>query len=304
MKMNKILLAVLGIIILTFTACEDVPTIEYKKQTVVQAYIFVDKPISGIEISNTMPVDSKYDKKNAQIKDAKVQISYFNEAKNQNDTLNLIYKDTDDFGYYYPDANFKVLPATVYYLNVVLNDGTVITGHTFTPKRFSWIVEPLPELNYPKDTLKLPGEPKYNISWTDENKSDYYFIRVMNLDTNEYGKYLAPPIPNELNRRCYNIFSGNNEDNAKAYYKNVTTWNLIGNNSTPTVWIAFKWFGKHLISTYSPDDNLLNWFKNIYFTGSSENDPLLSTVKGENAYGVFGSAAVIEKEVFLYKNQK
>lgn len=304
MKKNKILLAVLGIIILTFTACEDTPPIAYNKQTVVQAYIFVDRAISGIEISNTMPIESKYNRKNSQIKDAKVQISYFNDTKNQNDTLTLLYKDTDDYGYYYPDSSFKILPSTAYYLKVVLNNGTVITGQTFTPKRFSWTAEPKPDLYYPKDTLKLPGDPKYNISWTDENKSDYYFIRVMNLDTTDYGKYLAPPVPDDKNRRCYNIISVHDDDNTKVYYKNVTTWNLIGNNSTPTVWMAFKWFGKHNISTYAPDDNMLNWFKNIYFTGSTENDPLLSSVKGENAYGVFGSAAVIEKEVFLFKNQK
>jgi hypothetical protein len=304
MKKNIYLLFLLGFVFQGLTSCGDNPPNQYIEQTIVQGYLLVDKPVSGILVSRSIPIDQSTDNLSAQIRDAKVQIYYLNQATGKFDTLNLQFRDTDEIGYYFPDQGFTVQPQVTYYLKIQLSNGTIITGQTLTPRRFQWVKAPLPQINYPADTLNLPRIPEYDISWTKDSKANYYLIRTLCHDTLEYGKYLDPPDAHNKNRRCYNIMANQDESEKHAYYKNVANWNLLGDSITPTVWMAFKWFGPHNVSVYSPDDNMLNWFKNTYFSNSSENDPLLSTVKGNGTYGVFGSAAVIEKEIFVLKNQR
>lgn len=127
---------------------------------------------------------------------------------------------------------------------------------------------------------------------------DYFLIRTKHLDTLNYGKYLEPPT-DEPNRRCFNFLSKIKEWDFT--YKNVTNWGLIGNTQTAAVWFAFKWFAKQTVTVFNADRNMLNWFINLYFNQTTATEPLMNSVNG--AYGVFGSASFVEKEVFLYKNQ-
>ena len=299
---NKLIL--LTILAIGLNSCEDSLPDQYVNQTIVQGYLLVDKPISGILVTNSKPIFGKFDETSAQITNAIVQIYYLNSTTNKFDTLNLQYRGFGEIGYYYHDANLLVKPNTTYYLKIQLNNGKIITGQTSTPERFDWVNAPKEKVYYPTDTLKLPHMPEYDISWTKASKSNFYLIRTICHDTVEYGKYLSPADPGDKNRKCYNLISHMDENQKHTYYKNVTNWNLIGDSITPTVWMAFKWFGSHTVTVYSPDNNMFNWFKNTYFTNSTENDPLLSSVKGSNTYGVFGSAAIVEKDMFLYKNQK
>lgn len=304
MKKNISHLFLITILVLGLNSCEDSLPDQYVNQTIVQGYLIVDKPISGILVTNSKPIFGKFDDISSQIRNAKVQIFYTNSNTNKMDTLDLQFRSIGEIGYCYQDQNLKVKPNTLYYLRIQLNTGKIITGQTLTPDRFNWVREPLDKIYYPLDTLKLPRISEYDLSWTKESNANYYLIRVICHDTVEYGKYLTPPDLNDKNRKCYNIMDHMDENQKHTYYKNVTTWNLLGDSLTPTVWMAFKWFGGHTVSVYSPDQNMFNWFKNTYFTNSTENDPLLSSVKGSGAFGVFGSASVIEKDIFLFKNQK
>jgi hypothetical protein len=87
------------------------------------------------------------------------------------------------------------------------------------------------------------------------------------------------------------------------FYKEKTYWAFITNQKSQTVWMAFKWFGKHEVSIYSPDFNMLRWYMNTVF--SQEHNDLANSVKSNNnnVIGVFGSASVVRKEIFLLKNQ-
>ncbi len=275
-----------------FASCEDPVPNDYIEDKYVEGYLLVDKPIENIILKRTQPINQEYVGEKAMIKDAIVKLTY--EGK----TIQLSYRDGDSPGYYYANESELVKPDVLYQLHITTPDGKVITASTHTPKRFEWINEPLPKFHYPADTLTLPAVDSLRISWTHVEGVDFFLIRTRHLDTLNYGKYLEPPT-DEANRRCFNFLSKMKEWDFT--YKNVTNWGLIGNTQTAAVWFAFKWFGKQTITVFNADRNMLNWFINLFFSQSTATEPLMNSVKG--AYGVFGSASFIEKEVFLYKNQ-
>jgi hypothetical protein len=287
------IISVLGISIF-LNSCEDAPPTDYIQEKYVEGYLIVDEPIQGIKLINSVATDKAYIDSALAIRDADVKLI------TSDKTYNLIFHDGDKSGYYFPDETELVKPDTKYNLEIHTKDGKILTAETTTPKRINkWIVEPKTQFYYPQDTLKLPKVDSLEIAWEAVHKVDFYLIRVLCKDTLEYGKYLPTPV-DEPNRRCYNLFSENKD--ADYNYKNKTGWGLIANSKTPTVWMAFKWFGKHDVTVYNPDENMLKWFINLYFSGSSETNKNLNSVKG--GYGVFGSASTLTKEVFMYKNQK
>ena len=295
MKTINRILVLTSVIFLSYflNSCEDKPPVDYTVEKYLEAYLIVDKPIEKIILMNSQPIDKKYSKDQAMIKDAEVKIL------SDNQEYILSYKDGENAGYYLPDASVTVKPETVYKIEIMTKDGVFLTAETKTPKRINaWVKAPKSEIYYPQDTLNLPKVDSLEIEWTPVEGTSFFLIRTLCQDTLNYGKYLPVPT-NEANRRCYNLFSKN--ENAEPMYKNPTNWGLIANNKTATVWLAFRWFGLHDVSVFNPDPNMLNWFINIYFTGSSETNPLLNSVKG--GFGVFGSASVLSYESFLYKNQ-
>ena len=122
-------------------------------------------------------------------------------------------------------------------------------------------------------------------------------LSVVCNDTLEYGKYLSPANPDEKNRRAYNTFAKDNND----YYLEIPSWNFIANTKTPTVWLAFKWFGPQTVTIYAGDYNFLRWFMQASNFSNNESDPLKYSVN--NAIGVFGSAIKLSGDFFLFKNQ-
>lgn len=276
---------------LILVSCEDEAPTNYIPRNYLEAIIIVDEPIQNIRVLRSQSVNQKYELENASIKDAEVIIS-----SEGNDYI-LEYSGDAHTGYIYGDSNYLVKPDTDYQIEVRLKDGSVITGETHTPGRFEWIRKPYQEVYYPEDTLKLPKIDSLQISWTPEEMTGFYLLSVTCQDTLEYGKYLNPPT-DEKNRRAYNVFS--DED---SFYNDVTMYNLIANTSTPTVWLAFRWFGPQTITVQAPDYNYLRWFLQFAgFDGRQEYNEILTTVKGDGI-GVFGSASEIKADMFLYKNQ-
>ncbi len=289
---NYLKIAIFVGFISIIASCEDPAPNDYIQDKYVEGYLIVGEPIRGIILRNTQSISDKYNPESGLIKDAVVQLTY--EGK----TITLEYQDGETPGYYYPDLDDTVKAETLYELKITTPDGKIITSSTKTPKTFEWIDEPKTPFYYPQDTLALEAVDSLKISWTKVEGVNYFLVRTKHLDTLNYGKYLTPAT-DEPNRRCYNFLSKNKDFDFT--YKNVTNWGLIGNTETAAVWFAFKWFGLQTLAMFNPDANMLNWFKNLYFTQSTSTDPLLNSIKG--GYGVFGSASIIEKEVFLYKNQ-
>lgn len=289
---NYLSIAIIFGLISFVVSCEDPAPTDYIQEKYVEGYLIVGQPIEGIILKNTQAITDKYDYENSLIKDAVVKLTFEGKA------VTLDYRDGDIPGYYFADSQEIVKPDVVYELHIETTDGKIITASTKTPKVFQWIDEPKSILYYPQDTLKLPAVDSLQISWTPVDGVEFYLVRTKHLDTLNYGKYLNPPT-DEPNRRCFNFLSKNEEWDFS--YKNVTNWGLIGNTKSAAVWFAFKWFGPQTVAILNPDKNLLDWFKNIYFNQSSATEPILNSVKG--AYGVFGSASMVEKEIFLVKNQ-
>lgn len=275
---------------LFFISCEDEPPTIYLPKNYIEAFLLVGEPIEGLRILQTQPIEKEYSYENAAIKDAQVII------KVDGEIINLIYKNGDNPGYADPNGHI-VKAEKLYEIEVIFADGTKAFGKTFTPKSFNWIKEPKDILQFPLDTLKMPGIDSLRIEWEPASSIGFYFLSVKCLDTLNYGKYLNPQT-DELNRRTFGLFN----EHEPNYYENKS-WIFMANTETPTVWASFKWFGPQLVEVYAPDFNFFRWFIQLMdFTGGSEYDPLLTSVEG-NAIGVFGSASVIRKESLLLKNK-
>ncbi len=276
---------------LTFflSSCEDPIPSDYIPATFVEAVLIVDKPIEKIIVMRTQPLNKPFDYNASLIDDAEVTI------RTEGKEYNLVFRNDDNPGYYFPDTSEKVKPETTYTLEIKLKDGSIITGKTTTPKQTNWIYTPGDTVYYPKDTLKLAPVDSLRIEYAPVPNNMFYLLSVVCNDTLDYGKYLNPPTE-EKNRRIIRPW---NEDNDHYFY-NLTNWTFLPTTKTPIVWTVFKWFGKHTVNIYVPDANYLNWFLQYIIKGSY--DPQLSSVNG--AIGVFGSVSEISHNFFLIKNQK
>lgn len=277
---------IVTISLIVLISCEDPAPTDYIPQNFIEAVLIVDEPIRSIKIMKTQPLADSFNYEKSFVRDALVKIS---EGSNEY-ILDIEPKGTD--GYYFNDTSVKVKSNTEYKLEVVLSDGTKISGNTITPRRTKWISKPEDFIYYPKDTVKLTSPDTINFSWETVQDVNFYIIAMQCLDTIEYGKYLIPQ-SDELNRRVFNPFRGDN------FYKETSAWSFVPTNKIPVFWSAFKWFGVHEFRVYVSDWNFLRWM--IQWIAKSQYDPLLSSF--DNAIGVFGSASVIRDTSFLIKNQ-
>ncbi len=285
---NKIyILAVLIIAVLGLNSCEDDPITDYIPRTIIEGILIVDSPIENIKVIKSQPVFEKFDYEKSLVRDAKV----FIEGDNQ--IFELMIDPTGSKGYYYADKNYLIKPNTEYKLVVILKDSSVMKGSTFTPERTEWILKCNEYLQYPTDTLKLRA--KDTIEWKQVGDIDYYMLNVKCLDTFNYGMYLSPQT-NEMNRRCYNLTTVHKDGEE---FKEISESPVVDNNKSSVVWNVFRWFGKHEISVYAMDENMLKWYLQSF--SFREFDERLNSIT--DGYGCFGSASALKDTCFLLKNQ-
>ncbi|MBX3044737.1 MAG: DUF4249 family protein [Candidatus Kapabacteria bacterium] len=283
--MKKLLFII--VISLLVISCEDPVPTDYIEDFVVEGLLIVDDPIQNITLMKTQPLNSIFDFDSSMVRDANVKII----GDEREFQLKFRTREDGGVGYYFDDTTYKVKSGVNYKLEITLNNGKFITGTTFTPPTTQWNYRPASDtLQFPLDTLNL-GESD-SISWQRAPGYDFYLISIENLDTLNYGIYLNPPT-DEPNRRIYRPFG-----NPDRFREPVTIF-PIPNTRTPIIWNAFRWFGKHRITIYVPDWNLLRWF--LQAQGRGDADPLLTSVDG--AIGYFGSASALRYDFFLRKNQ-
>lgn len=295
MKIYKLLIP---LFMLGMMACEEAPPSDYIPQTFVEAFLYVDQPIERIILQTSQPLTDSFQLENSLIRDADVRIIEVNKSNKTEIEFLLQFRNNNESpGYYYPDTDYKIKPNTLYkfWANVA---GNIITGETTTPDRINWIKPLKDTLQYPLDSLNVPSPDSLEFTWNKIPGIDFYMIRVMCLDTLEYGLYLSNN-PEEKNRRVYRPWEENS-----PFYNELTRWGLIPSNkpgvvTSPVVWNSIKWYGKNEITVYAPDFNYLKWF--LHYTRTREYQPLLESVSG--ALGVFGSASLITTETFVLKNQ-
>ena len=274
-------------------SCEDAPPNSFVPVPYVEGYLFVDRPIDGVVVAMSQSLAVPYDQPSGMIADADVQVS------DGSSSYQLAYRVVNGHGsYWYPDTSVLVKPGTRYTLSVRLKNGTVLGASTLTPERIEWTKPPSPVLQYPSDTVRLTSPDSLRIAWTPGNGVEY-IIRVQCLDTLAYGAYLLPPT-DEANGRTNNF--GQIETAERKTFYSTTRWGFIQATGVPTVWTAFRWYGRNSIAIISPDVHFLNWFKMTKFSGNPQYNPQFSNITGGT--GVFASAAIVEREVFLLKRVK
>lgn len=275
-----------------FVACEDQPPTDYIPVPFLEAYLIVDKPIEGVVVAISQPITEPFDYRDMMTRDAEVVLS-----ANGVD-YPLQYVEDDGIGSYrHADTTYRVQPETTYRIRVRMADGTTMTAETTTPERIEWIIPPRDVLQYPQDTTQLFSPDSLRIAWTPGNVPEY-IIRVTVLDTLSYGSYLTPPTE-EINERTNNLPF---EDPGDPQFYTRIRWGFIQVSQAPTVWAAFRWYGRSEVAILAPDKALLDWFKATQWGGRSvEYRDQYSNISG--GLGVFGSASVASKEVLLLKRK-
>ncbi len=277
---------------LILTACEDSPPTDYIPVPYLEGYLLVDEPIDNVVVAISQPLTEAFHYADMMTADAEVVIT-----ANGVD-YPLEYRVRNGVGSYgFPDTTYRVAPETRYSIRVRLSDGSSMTAETTTPKRIGWTIPPRAVLQYPQDTTELFSPDSLRIAWSSGTAAEY-IIRVSVLDTLGYGTYLSPPTA-EINARTNNVPFEDPED--PSFYTK-TRWGFVQTNQAPTVWAAFRWYGRNEVAILSPDNALLDWFKATQWGGRSvEYRPEYSNVQGGT--GVFGSASVAAQEVFLLKRK-
>ncbi|MCB0702901.1 MAG: DUF4249 family protein [Ignavibacteriae bacterium] len=293
--MKKIIIMILTL--LTLYSCEDPVPTDYVPQNYLEAALLVGQPIDDIILMRTQPINAVFDYESSLIRDAEVIIT-------GDDKEFKLQIDATGIRGYYSNDDYRIKGNTRYNIEVIMSDGSRITGTTLTPDKVEWVRD-LPEnIQYPKDTIRKISND--TLIWEgiptpiEEGvikSNGYWGVSVKCLDSLEYGLYLDSVPNSEKNRRLYNAFS--NPDN-QWRYKELAQWGIIPNKKTPVVWNFFKWYGLHEIAIYNMDNNYIKWF--FQRVVQSEFDPNLSTVKGDGI-GVFGSLNGIRDTFFLVKNQ-
>lgn len=290
---SRLLPVLLGVLLLQLTACEDQPPTDYRPTPFLEAYLIVDEPIDDIVVAISQPITEPFQYDDMMIADADVLLT----AGETDYTLQYVVEDGVG-KYRYPDTTVKVLPETRYAIRVTLPDGGVMSAETVTPARVSWVIPPREVLQYPQDTTRLVSPDSLRITWTAGNSAEY-IVRVRALDTLGYGKYLTPPTE-EINERTNNIPFEEPDD--PTFYT-LTRWGFVQANQAPTVWAAFRWYGRNDVSILAPDTPMLEWFKATQWGGRSvQYRDEFSNVEG--GIGILASASVISREVFVLKRKK
>jgi hypothetical protein len=272
--------------------CEDPAPNEYVPVPYVEGYLFVDHPIEGITVLTSQPLSEEYDQSRAIMRDAEVTI------ESNGTRYSLVYDPSGGGSYRYPDTSVTVLPNTRYALTVRFPDGQVLTGETTTPARIAWTRLPYSVLQYPSDTTTLLSPDSLRISWTPGSTTEY-LIRVRCLDTLGYGRWLDPPT-DEINGRTNNL--GRFETPETPTFYGTARWGFVQTTNVPTVWTAFRWYGRHEVAILSPDKHFMDWFKLTRFSGAPQYNEEFSNIRG--GVGVFGSASIIAHDAFLLKRKK
>ncbi len=287
---NPVNAVIIVLMVISLSACEDQPPTDYIPRPFLQAYLLVGEPLDDVVVAVSQPLTEPFDYSRMMVADAEVIVS-----ANGVD-YPLTYTEQDGVGRYrFLDTTYTVQPETRYGIRVRMSDGSVMSAETTTPQRIEWIKPPRAILQYPQDTTILISPDSLRISWTAGNTPEY-MIRVKVLDTLGYGTYLSPP-SGEINGRTNNLPF---EDPESPTFYTSTRWGFVQTSQAPTVWAAFRWYGRNEVAVLAADKALLDWFKSTQWGGPSvEYRPEYSNVRG--GIGVFGSASVIIREVFVLK---
>jgi hypothetical protein len=289
---NKFLLFALISTFVVLQSCGDAVPTDYVEETYVEAYLFVNEPIQAIKVMRTLPVQDSFDINKSIIRDAEVTII---EGTKRIDLQYVEETNKAQSGYAAIDKSYIVKPQTLYKIEVKLKSGKLITGQTLTPPTTK-MIKTLPKfVNFPDDTVNYPSDLSLESTWEAIPGYGYYAVYLKCLDTLGYGKYL--PEPTEEKNRAMSFPWMDN----KQQREETTSWAFVMTNKAPLVWNMFKWYGLHEAVAYVPDYNFLRWYMQV--TMQRTIDPILSSVQGDHAIGVFGSVFALRDTFFLIKNK-
>lgn len=273
---------------------------EYKPQYVVEAYLIGDEVFPELYLTKTLPLFEEYTIQKAGINSAEVAII---EIKDQNVAIDTIQyeKDINTPGVYIPKDTLTLVKTQTWYklqINIPDDNNHQIFAQTLVPGSFT-------SVSANADTVMFQGEEQFKVTYTPSyypNRQSYYVMTVFAQDTTGpltpfYARIVedGEPTRTELQKNGSNILTE----------ANFTT-ELDGNVSLSLPWFTIAFYGPHLITAHTIDDNLYDFerTRDVQFGGSTispgEIYDIIDHVEGGT--GVFGSMYKRTDSIFISRN--
>lgn len=272
--------------------CENPVPQDYIEEIVAEGFVVTGQPLTNIRVYRTMSLQDTFSMKEAVLPDAEVIIK-------ENGTQIPVRFQLDTAGGFFTSADetYRVKANSTYTLEVRAR-GKVLTATTQTMPEFSWIKTPRDTLQYPGEANETKPQDSLNISWQATPGMDFYVIGVECIDTTNYGAFLIPQTT-DTNRR---IREDDLFDTGSRITPERTRFGFSLASSTPVVWLAFKWFGKHNLTVYAGDKAFRDWYRMVGGGRRSNYDYRLSNMQG--GLGVWAGATSVTAPTFLVKDKK
>lgn len=286
-KFKQVCLQVVSIILLTASmgSCNIYEQDDYKELVVVEAYLIANRPLPGIMISRTSPVDQTYVRDDLLLSGANLQVVLLDPSGD--DFQIFSYSFNREQGKYLPDEPHYVQPKQRYRLDVQFNDRSeILRAYTTIPDQFE-IINDIPE------TVIYQSSEQLELSITAPGRLDNQNVFVFST------RSLEPSIEN-LTPFYRASFDNENIDLSDVVINSsglINEGNFeINPDGTITLrypWIGVAFYGESEIIVQSVDSNLDKLIRSqqVQLGGSTLSPGEIPniTYNIEGGIGIFGS---------------
>lgn len=269
--MNKYIILIISIALLSFVACsEDSPLEPSDDLIVVRGYIYSGEPVNDIQITTTLPLGSEETSappvNDAEVSLIKAGVSYA-----------LVPSDGDSGYYHYTGDDLAVGPEEEFEIRVEYN-GEIVTGKTVVPF-------PPEDVTLSSDVLSVPEEIGFGpmpedstsgvtITWSEDEESLFYVV-IECVEEN----------PEEIPTP----FQGQSDDGRIKMRFVVPPTN---NNEYFVRRFSLTYYGEHVVKVYRVNQEYADLYESRTQDSRDLNEPLTNIENGLGIFSAFASDAV------------
>lgn len=292
------LAGLVGVLMLTLTACDANDNTTFVQEYVVESYLFAGEPLSQVRLSQTSSVRDTWDFNALSVGNAEVRI----ELLDANGNIEETYSYTESAvqrGIYLADDPELVLPLRNYRLEIdVPGFDQTISATTIVPDTFQVLQTRL-------DTVVFQGTEQFQVDVTRSfypTRQNVFIFTTESLDPKEES---LTPFAEDLYDDGDGDFSLEDLSKGSSPILNEANYtiNADGSLTIRFPWIAVAFIGPNTLTANAIDQNVLEYISsNDVQQGGSTLSPgevpnIIDPI--ENGRGIFGSMARREVELFI-----
>lgn len=291
------LVPALILLTLSMAACDLYSQDEFEPDYVIESYLVAGRPLPQLRLSQTTPIDEKYEFTQAAVNNAVVEVRLLTPSGGIEERFAY---NQQSAGVYIPAESHAVLPERSYRLHVQIPEtGTEVTAVTRVPGRFEGTGE------VDRIAYQDPAQIVINTTRSAYPGRQSYFIFNVNV---------VNPSPENLTP-FYNDLVDDQDEDITDYFKNSSgiinednyDRNTDGTLTLRVPWLAVAFYGENDIVANAIDDNMYDFLRSQEVQGGGSTLPpgefqnVIYHVEG--GIGIFGSLASDTVRVFIERNE-